>query len=72
MDQLEIGFAVFSVDDRRMGQVSSIRDCCFEIQTRRGKAISLLPYVIFNIADGRISLVCNEGEIDRYACSNHP
>ena len=69
MDDLEIDDDVFGVDDRRLGKVSAIRECCFGLTSVDGTECCVLPYAIFNIDGQRVTLLCNGSELERYACT---
>jgi len=71
MDRLESGFAVFGVDDRRLGQVSGVNSCCFVVSRSHALAISLVPGSIFNVDRRRVTLVCSNEDVGRYLCPNH-
>ena len=70
MAPLEQGMSVFSIDDRRVGQVSKVRDCCFDVMAD-GEPFTVLHDGVFNIDEGRVSLMCVGEELARYACRQH-
>jgi hypothetical protein len=72
MQRLTQGFAVFGVDDRRLGQVRQINECCFEVAPpKTGESLCLVPDAIFNVAEARVTLVCSNEEVARYLCERH-
>ncbi len=73
MDRLEHGFAVFGVDDRRLGQVAHINSCCFEVAGADAPArlFHITQAGIFNVDRRRVTLVCVNEEVSRYRCPVH-
>jgi hypothetical protein len=69
MDRLDRGYAVFGVDDRRLGQVGRINACCFEVGTAEHAELHVLPSAIFNVDRRRVTLVCSNEEVGRYLCT---
>lgn len=70
VDRLEHGFAVFGVDDRRLGQVRRINSCCFEVAANK-LTCHLVQAAIFNVDSRRVTLVCSNEEVGRYLCAKH-
>ncbi len=70
VEMLGSGFAVYAIDDQRVGSVSKLNACCFEVA---GAATSwaLLTDSVFNVVHERITLVCNAEEVSRYVCGLH-
>jgi hypothetical protein len=70
---MSLGMAVWSLDDRRLGTVSAINECCFRFEageTRR--KVSVTPEGIFNISVGRVALIYVANERHHYNCARHP
>ena len=73
MEVLSPGMTVWSLDDRRLGVVSAVNVCCFGFESgEKRRRVSVTPEGIFNINDGRISLIYGCQEAHRYECPGHP
>lgn len=73
MEPVSQGMAVWSLDDRRLGVVSAVNECCFRFDVHKTtRRISVTSDGIFNVACGRISLVYIAGDAHRYGCGRHP
>lgn len=70
VDVLRTGFGVFAIDDQRIGTVSQINACCFEVAGGNGPW-ALLTDSVFNVVHDRATLVCNADEVRRYLCQLH-
>lgn len=73
MEVMTQGMTVWSLDDRRLGIVSAVNECCFRFdagETRR--KFSVTPDGIFNISFGRVALIYVANERHRYSCPRHP
>lgn len=72
MKRLEPGMQVLEVNDRRIGHVRSIRDCCFEVTAiDTNEVFELVPRVVFTVGVDRVSLVCDRSGLSRYRCPAH-
>lgn len=73
MKSVAPGMAVWSLDDRRLGTVSAVNQCCFRFEAgETQRKVSITPEGIFNINVGRISLIYVAQEPHRYGCAGHP
>lgn len=73
MDAMSRGMAVWSLDDRRLGTVSAVNECCFRFETGESqRKVSVTPEGIFTINVGRITLVYVAQDPHRYGCPGHP
>lgn len=73
MKRLNPGMAVFGIRGRRVGQVTEIRDDCFEVARDKadGGPICLTPDAIFTVEAREVTLVCEKSEVARYQCPTH-
>ncbi|MGB4861483.1 MAG: hypothetical protein WBO97_03400 [Tepidiformaceae bacterium] len=63
---------VFEINDRRVGHVRVIRDCCFEVQSLDSdQTFELTPAAIFTVESQRATLVCDRSALAGYACPVH-
>ena len=70
MNTLRPGFAVYAIDDHRMGTVTCVNACCFEVSTA-DEPWALMVDSVFNVVVDRVTLVCNAVEVRRYVCGLH-
>lgn len=63
---------VFEINDRRVGHVRAIRDCCFEVQgLDSDEMFELTSAAIFTVESQRVTLVCDRSALAGYACPVH-
>lgn len=64
---------VLAINDQRIGEVRSTRNCCFEVELSGAapERRSLTPPAVFNITPGEVTLICGREETYRYTCPIH-
>jgi hypothetical protein len=73
MQTIELNMAALAVNDRRVGHITAVRRCCFQIQLDdQPNRLSLTLDSIFSVDTARVTLVCAAEEVRRYACPAHP
>lgn len=72
MKQLCDGFAVQSIDGRRVGTVASVGDGCLYIATDRGEEVCISDAAILAVERERVSLVCMVEGLPRYFRASTP
>jgi hypothetical protein len=71
MNAIVLGMLVYGVDDHLLGSVSRVRACCIEIALNHSAgSYFLTPAAVFNV-DTRVTLMCVNSEVSRYACPIH-
>ncbi len=70
MEQLQPGMKVIAIDNRPVGRVGRLRDCCFEVLHESGASQHLIPYVLLSVISDRVALVCRVDRTLHYACAN--
>jgi hypothetical protein len=72
MQTVKAHMPVLAVNDLRVGEITAVRDCCFDVQLLRAPgAVSLKIDSIFSVDAHRVTLLCGVGEIQRYRCALH-
>jgi hypothetical protein len=73
VESVSPGMAVWSLDDRRLGTVSAVNECCFRFEAEETRRkVSVTSEGIFNISFGRVALIYVANERHRYSCAGHP
>lgn len=60
----------FSIDDVPLGEVLTVRSCCFEIGMEDGPAC-ITAQAIFGVEASRVTLVCMADSVRSYTCKLH-
>lgn len=60
----------YSIDDVALGNVLTVRSCCFEVRMSDGIA-RLRADAIYSVGTGRLTLVCMAGNARTYSCRLH-
>jgi hypothetical protein len=72
MDPVTVGMTIRSIDDRSLGTVASVHDCCVCFLLRDSRNMSSATWRgIFNSQSGVVSLVYTATEPHRYSCPIH-
>ena len=60
----------FSIDDVVLGDVVTVRSCCFEIRMGEETAC-VTAQAIYGVETSRVTLVCMAGNVKSYLCKLH-
>ena len=74
MHRLELGMTVSGIRGKRLGKVVALHGDCFEVERQgaEGGPICLDQDALFTVeARQGVTLVCHEGEEERYRCAVH-
>lgn len=70
--RLELEMQVMEINDRRLGHVRAIRDCCFQVEAMdSAETFELVSAAIFTVEAQRVSLVCDRSGLSAYTCVAH-
>jgi hypothetical protein len=70
MGVIGLSMVVYAVDDARLGEISTVNDCCFVV-SQRGRQLALRHDSVFNVVDNKVTLICMPAEAARYTCKAH-
>ncbi len=70
MQRLSLGLTVADVRERKIGHVTALLSCCFEVTTDETK-LNLTPPSIFNVTTQMAILICNAEHVGNYQCLVH-
>jgi hypothetical protein len=63
---------VLEINDRRLGHVRTIRDCCFQVEAiDSAETYELTAAAIFTVEAQRVTLVCDRSALATYSCAAH-
>lgn len=60
----------FSIDDIALGDVLTVRSCCFEIGMNDGIAC-VTAEAVYGVEASRVTLLCMAANVRSYACKLH-
>ncbi len=73
MQPVTVGMTVFSLDDRTVGVVTAVNNCCFRFAVEGQLCdVSARWDGVFDIQGRCVSLIYVYSEPHRYACAAHP
>jgi hypothetical protein len=70
MENLQTSYLVMDVRERRIGTVSGVLNCCFELTSGESR-LNLTRDSVYNVDVDRIVLICESARIPEYICTSH-
>jgi hypothetical protein len=72
MQAITLDMAVLDINEVKIGKIGAVRRCCFEVMrsTDTGRS-NLTPAALYNVENGRVTLICGVLESRQYECLIH-
>lgn len=70
MNELRVEMPVYTIDERPIGVVIAVSSCCVVVQIAERRYFVTEP-AVYNVDDHRVTFVCDEESVGRYACRDH-